>query len=344
MELDTLTSSICFDDILLVPKKSNVNSRKDLSVYSTFGNPKNSAAWINIDNPIMMAPMEFISSDEMIKQIIDFGGIAFIQRYQPIESRVSQLQKLSKEVSKVERLGFAISSEECKDYNFISKILSYGIKIILIDTALGHNEICINAVKNLRSIVDNKIHIMTGNVSSYEAYKDLMDAGADSVRVGIGGGAACTTRITTGHGVPVLSSIIDIFKQIKDDEINGIISDGGIKDTGDIVKALGAGASAVMMGSMFAGHRECDSKKFRGISSQSTQLNMSDGTKKPLHVEGAEGTLWDKGPVENTLNMIVNNLKSGLSYSGAGNLVDFRKNCKYILVSAMSMAESRPRL
>lgn len=344
MDLDTSTSNLCFDDILLVPKKSNVDSRKNLNLYTTFGNPKNPKAWIYLDNPIVMAPMEFISSDEMIKKVIEFGGLAFIQRYQTKESRFLQLEKLSKELSKINRLGFAVSADEAKDPEFISKILSYGIKIILIDTALGHNEVCVNAVKNLRSIVEDDIHIMSGNVSSFEAYKDLMDAGSDSVRVGIGGGAACTTRIATGYGIPVLSSIIDIFNHIKNDDVNGIISDGGIKDSGDIVKALGAGASAVMMGSMFAGHRECDSKKFRGIASESAQLNMSNSVKKPMHVEGVEGVLWDKGPVENTLGMIIGNLKSGLSYSGEGNLIDFRKNCKYIVVSAMSIGESRPRV
>lgn len=344
MELDTTTSNICFDDILLVPKKSNVNSRQDLSVYSTFGNPKNPKAWINIDCPVIMAPMEFISSNEMIKQVISFGGIAFVQRYQTVEARFAQLDLLSKEVANIGKLGFAIGFEEAYNSEFISKVLSYGISIILIDTALGHNEICVNAVKNLRSIVQDNIHIMTGNVSSFEAYNDLMNAGADSVRVGIGGGAACTTRIATGYGIPVLSSIIDVFENVKNDEINGIISDGGIKDTGDIVKALGAGASAVMMGSMFAGHRECDTKKFRGIASESAQLNMNGSTQKPLHVEGVEGMLWDKGPVANTLNMIINNLRSGLSYAGSGNLVDFRKNCKYIVVSSMSIGESRSRV
>jgi IMP dehydrogenase len=193
---------------------------------------------------------------------------------------------------------------------------------------------------------------MVGNVSSSEAYKDLMDAGADSVRVGIGGGAACTTRMVTGFGVPVLSSVLDCYENTNESEVNGIISDGGIKNNGDVAKALAAGASAVMMGSFFSGHDECDTDKngrhvFRGSASLEVQKDNNEDLVKDLknvYVEGVSGFVSSKGPIEYSLNMLVNNVKSALSYSGSENLLEFRKNSTYIEVSSMSNLESINRV
>lgn len=347
MNIDNSTNSLCFDDILLVPKKSNIDSRANIDIGSVLGNPNNPEAWIYLGVPIIVAPMDFISTSTMIEKVIFRGGIAFIQRWQSVEKRFDQLQELLKKELPSGKLGFSLSVSESENEDFIKKVLSFGINILLIDTAFGHTDLCVNAVKKLRSIVPNNIHIMTGNVSSYEAYKDLMDAGADSVRVGIGGGAACNTRFATGFGVPVLSSVMDIYKNINQDSVNGIVSDGAIKQTGDIVKALAGGASAVMMGSMFAGHIECSSNDFRGIASLSLQLDTLE--EKPqlashLHIEGVHGTVESKGSVEDTLNQMINNIKSGFSYCGASNIKEFHKNCNFIKVSYQSIRESAPRV
>ena len=347
MEIDNSTSSICFDDVLLVPKKSNIASRGNIDIQSVLGNPKNPEGFLHLGSPIILAPMDFISTSEMIESVAKRGGIAFIQRWQSVENRLMQLQTLLKKELPSRKVGFALSVSEVENSLFIQKILEHGIEILLIDTAFGHTDLAINAVKQLRAIVPNKVHIMIGNISSYEAYKDLMDAGADSVRVGIGGGAACNTRFATGFGVPVLSSLIDIYKNIDQNSVNGIISDGAIKQTGDIVKALAAGASAVMMGSMFAGHTECHSNNFRGIASLSAQLDNLE--EKPqlashLHIEGVQGSVENKGSVEDTLNQMINNIKSGLSYCGASDLKIFRQTCKFIKVSSQSIRESAPRI
>lgn len=347
MKIDTSTNNICFDDVLLVPKKSNIDSRGNIDIRSILGNPKNPEGFLYLGSPIMLAPMDFISTSEMIESIAKRGGVAFIQRWQSVENRLLQLETLLKKELSRRQFGFALSVSEAEDSLFIQKILNYGIEVLLIDTAFGHTDLAISAVKQLRAIVPSKVHIMIGNISSYEAYKDLMDAGADSVRVGIGGGAACNTRFATGFGVPVLSSVIDIYKNLDEDSVNGIISDGGIKQTGDIVKALAAGASAVMMGNMFAGHTECHSNNFRGIASLSAQLDNLE--EKPqvashLHIEGVEGSVENKGSVEDTLNQMINNIKSGMSYCGASDLKIFRKTCKFIQVSPQSIKESATRL
>jgi IMP dehydrogenase len=349
---DIQTRSLCFDDVLLVPKYSRISSRYKVNISSTIGNPNNPEAWIKLDIPIMTAPMEFINSSEMIEKIVQSGGIAFIQRYQDKERRSSQYSLLSEETKKSKRVGFSISLDECLDTEFIDGVLGLGVSLFLIDVANGHTELILNAVKQLRLSVPNSVHIMTGNVSSYDAYKDLMYYGADSVRVGIGGGAACTTRVVTGFGVPVLSSLMDIYDNVDSDQVNGIISDGGIKNTGDIVKALAAGASAVMIGTMFAGHDECEGKDengflFRGIASQSSQESSVYGLvpeKEINHVEGVAGYVSSKGKVEDTINSIRYNIKSGLSYCGSKNLDVFKKESTFIEVSFASLKESNSRI
>lgn len=347
MYLDTTTTSICFDDVLLVPKKSSVVSRSNVDLKTKLGNPNNPDAHINLDIPFLLAPMDFISTNKMIYKIINKGGMGFINRWQKSANRFSQLNELSRMLPSNNKLGFSINIEEANNPEFINSILSHNIKTLLIDTAFAHTDICINAVKQLRSSIPSYVHIMIGNVSSYESYNDLMNAGSDSVRVGIGGGAACNTRFATGFGVPVLGSVIDVYNNINPNEVNGLISDGAIKQTGDIAKALAAGASAVMMGSMFAGHEECENNEFRGTASLSLQLDIVDNKPEDasrLHVEGVHGKVKEKGSVENTINQMVNNLTSAMSYCGSNNLKHFRENCKFVIVSSQSVNESATRI
>ena len=341
MHLDRYTNPLCFDDILLVPKKSKIQSRSEIDISVEIGVPSRPNSTLKLRMPFIIAPMEFISSTEMLKEISRFGGIGFVTRFQEKHDRLFQAGLLNN------KAGFAISVEESYDKEFIDQILSNGVRLILLDTAVGHTELVVNAVKSIRSIVPDYVHIMTGNVSSYEAYKDLIDAGADSVRVGIGGGSACTTRTATGFGVPVLGSVMDIYDQIKDDPINGLISDGGIKQNGDIVKAIAAGASAVMMGGMFAGHDECTSNKLRGLASLETQLERPEvfiPEGEVPHIEGVSGTVRSRGPVNDTVIGMKNNLQSGLAYSGEDNIRDFQKNAMFIKVSSSSLLESGSRV
>jgi IMP dehydrogenase/GMP reductase len=352
MQLDISTTSLCFDDILLVPKHSRVESRSDISIHSKLGNPNNPEAWIHLDIPVMTAPMEFINSNEMIEAVVSAGGMAFINKYQDDEKRFLQLSLLPENIKSSNRVGFGIDSYEAVDVDFINNALSCGVKTFVVDTALGHLQKVIDVIKTLRSLVPNNVHIMTGNVSSYEAYKDLMDAGADSVRVGIGGGAACTTRVVTGFGVPVLGSIMDVYENIKEDSVNGLISDGGIKENGDIVKALAAGASAIMMGSRFAGHDECERQDdgkflFRGLASASIKLSLINGEmpdENLHHIEGVSGYVNGKGKVKNMLSQICDNIRSGMSYCGSKDLHSFKKDCRFIVVSSESLKESRSRI
>lgn len=351
MQKDTNTRSICFDDILLVPKKSNIVTRGEIKLNTVIGNPFRPEAFIYLNSPIILAPMAFITSNAMIEKVVSSGGLAILPRYANFEERIIRLKTILSNVDS-KFVGFALSIEESKNKDYLQVLKNLGVRVLLLEVALGHLKIVVDAVKDLRSLVDDNVHIMTGNVSSYEAYKDLMAAGADSVRVGIGGGAACTTRVVTGFGVPVLASVMDVYDNIKDSEVSGLISDGGIKNNGDVAKALAAGASAVMMGSFFAGHDECDRDQngkhvLRGSASMEIQVhNNPDIVKnlKNVYVEGVSGIVSEKGPVENSINMLLNNIKSALSYSGSENLLSFRQNSTYIEVSSMSNLESGDRV
>jgi IMP dehydrogenase/GMP reductase len=352
MKEDLNTTSLCFDDILLVPRHSSVETRENISIRTKFGNPNNPEAWLDLDMPIMTAPMEFINSNPMIEKVIGHGGMAFIHRQQDETKRFDQFKALPEDIKKSNRVGFVINLKEAEDINFVNNILSCGIKVLLVDTAFAHLQKVVDSIKKLRSQIPNNVHIMSGNVSSYEAYKNLMDAGADSVRVGIGAGAACTTRVVTGFGVPVLGSVMDIYKNVQSDIINGIVLDGGIKESGDIVKALAAGSSAVMMGNMFAGYSECDKQEdgqilFRGLASESIKLTQIDYTLEDTnvhHIEGVSAYIADKGPVKKQLLAISDSLKSALSYCGSENIENFKKDCIFIKVSSESIKESKSRI
>jgi len=337
---DMSTSTLCYDDVLLVPQKSKIKSRKHIDISVEIGVPSRPNSTLKLGMPFIIAPMEYISSIKMLEGISSLGGIGFITRFQDDFNRFNQAKSLGGSA------GFAISVDESQNKDFINNVLSFGVRVLLLDTALGHTELVVDAIKKLRSFVPDHIHIMTGNVSSYEAYKDLIEAGADSVRVGIGGGAACTTRMATGFGIPVLASIMDIYKNVEDDLINGIIADGGVKQNGDIVKAIAAGAKAVMMGSMFAGHDECDGNNFRGLASLEIQLDSANylSNNEPPHIEGVSGIVSNKGKIRNTILGMKNNLQSGIAYSGEDNIRSFQDNVKFIKVSSSSLLESGSRI
>lgn len=339
---DKSVTTLCYDDILLVPGPSKIESRSQINLDSVLGNPKNPEGFLHMHNPICIAPMEFISSIDMLFEIHQLGGIGFIHRFQPLSKRLSEYNELKKRINPV-RIGIAIGSDDINN-DTVNSIVNSGCRIILLDIPFSHMDNAITWVKNLRSIVPNNIHIMVGNSSSRESYLELMEAGADSVRIGIGGGAACTTRVETGFGVPVLGSVMDIYAAVEDDEVNGIVADGGIKNNGDIVKALAAGARVVMMGSMFAGYNE-SGDTFRGLASEDMQIEkfeIEDLAK--MNIEGVSGKVANKGPARVGIYRMINNIKSGVSYVGAENLEQFRDRVKFIRVSQASILESKSRI
>jgi IMP dehydrogenase len=279
----------------------------------------------------------------MCKAIAVRGGIGILHRYMSYEDQAAKAKALLDEGSY--GFGVAIASNN----GFLSQahwLYDIGVRLLLIDTANGHSDYAINAVKALRDEFDD-VHIMAGNVATYDGFRRLADAGADSVRVGIGGGSACTTRLVSGHGVPTAESVSNIAEE--NTYPCSVIADGGIRTSGDMVKAFALGADAVMLGSMLAGTDEAPGemfesngklvKHFRGMASSQAQVDFSG---RSSVAEGVSTTIPYKGSVNNIIDDIRGGLGSGCSYSGVHNLSDLYSQSEAVRVSSLSINESKP--
>ena len=329
-----IKDSLCFDDILLLPGYSNVDSRKnvDLTMHG-------------YSFPIVASPMDTVCEWQMALKIVNEGGIGIIHRYMNTAERLYQIENVSIFAKNKDGIGVALSSLECFDTQFIDDAIELGCSWFCIDTANGHGEAAIRATQHLRAYYPG-INIMVGNVATEEGYARLAEAGADAVRVGIGGGATCITRIVSGHGMPTLQSIMDAYEYKINNNIKTlIIADGGLRTSGDIVKAFAAGSDLVMLGSMLAGTEEAPGalvdgfKELRGMASGEAQMDWKGEVSV---VEGVSAKIKYKGFVEDTFNQIKGGIGSGCSYSGVFKLSELAENSEYTVVSQASLSESKP--
>ena len=333
-------NDICFDDILMVPQYSEVVSRSSVD----FKMPIGGDTWLDL--PVIASPMDTVCEKDMAIAIAESGGIGIIHRFMSAKNQIRMVKEVSDHNNLGLPVGAALSSTFIEEH--VYKLIEAGASVLLIDTANGHSKMAIDAVIRLKNIVGDSVHIMAGNVSTAEGFMALDTAGADSVRVGIGGGSMCTTRIVSGHGIPTLSSIINIREAKDKFNLNaGIIADGGIRNTGDMVKAFAAGADAVMLGSMLAGTEEAPGdlyfkknkkfKSFRGMASKEANKDKDIAV-----AEGISTRIPYKGFVKDIVKDIRGGLGSGCSYSGVDFLHDLCKDSMYITVSPLSVKESLP--
>lgn len=342
MQLYNNNKQLCFDDILLVPQSSDVVSRSEVGLSMAIGYDKRA---IELYLPVVAAPMDTVCEENMAAELANYGGLGIIHRFMDFEQQRNQVFNLGKDGLLV---GAAVG---LKDAAKNAQSLAFsGARVICLDVANGHSNLTVDAVREIRKALPD-VHIMTGNVSTWDAFLALSIAGADSIRVGIGGGSMCTTRIVTGHGMPTLSSIMDIRTMLERMDLpTSIIADGGIRNTGDMAKAFAAGADAIMIGSMLAGHDESPGelmfdkadrpfKNVRGMASENAQIDFK---KKISVVEGISAEVPYKGAVSNTLNQIRGGLSSACSYSGVYQLEDLAYNSQYVVVSSNSVKESQP--
>jgi IMP dehydrogenase len=243
------------------------------------------------------------------------------------------------------------------DFKRVEALIRADVDVVIVDTAHGHSK---NVMETVREIKKNwNIEVIAGNIATAEGAKDLIDAGVDAVKVGIGPGAICTTRIVSGVGVPQISAIMNA---VSIGEAAGvpIIADGGIRHSGDITKAIAAGASCVMMGSLFAGldespgelviHQGRRYKTYRGMGSMGAMVQGSKdrygqaGVKESskLVPEGVEGRVPYRGPLGDFVYQMVGGLRAGMGYCGTKNIEELRKNARFCRISGASMAESHP--
>ena len=326
-----MKSAICFDDILLVPGFSDIISRAKIDISSALGTHQ-------FRLPIISSPMDTVTESPMAAAVFDRGGLSIIHRYNTIDIQCKHVECLPAD----SLVGAAIGVTG--DYiDRATALYDAGASVLCVDIAHGHHVLMKDALYRLREIFGNAIHIMAGNVATLDGFNDLADWGADSIRVGIGGGSICSTRIQTGHGVPTLQSVLDCSVS---DRGAVLIADGGIRNSGDIVKALAAGADFVMLGSLLAGTDESpgkriktaqgDFKTYRGMASTDAQVAWRGRTSS---IEGISSLVPYRGSVLGILDELALGIRSGLSYSGAKNLLEFQVRANFIQQSQAAITE-----
>ena len=330
---------LSFDDILLIPQHSDIESRKDVSLDTSIGK---GLSGIRLSTPIIAAPMDTVCEWEMGVAIRKAGGIGVLHRYMPIEKQATMVKMVMANNGIV---GGSVGARD-KFVEHAFELMDAGASFILIDVANGHSEYAVDAVKKLRSSLGSSTHIMAGNVATWDGFARLADAGANSIRVGIGGGSACTTRVVSGHGVPTLASIMDIREKVAYGDGPSLVADGGIRNSGDAAKALAAGAHAVMLGRALAGTDESPGKLldgqykvFRGMASREAQ---EAGRGTVSGVEGISTIIPYVGSVDEIISDFAAGLRSALSYTGVNNLIDFHTESMYNRVSSNSLHETKP--
>lgn len=338
---------LTFDDVLLVPKKTPVASRSnvDLSSHLT---PK-----ITLTTPIVSANMDTVTESGMAIEMAKVGGIGIIHRFLSIAAQVAEVSSVKKEGLLV---GAAIGIKD----DFIERtdaLVKVGCDVIVIDIAHGHSEFLLRSLRELKKTFP-KTEFVAGNVATAEGAEELIKNGADALKVGIGPGALCTTRIIAGSGVPQITAIMETSEIAKKHSIP-VIGDGGIRYSGDIVKALAAGASTVMIGAVLAGCEESPALTFyrntekykltRGMASLSAnyerQFKDTASIKKDIKeyaAEGVEAIVPYRGSVGHLITQFIGGVKSGFSYSGAHNIQELWENAEFIQISQNALIESHP--
>jgi GMP reductase len=326
-----------FKDVMIRPKRSTLNSRSQVNLEREFKFLHSSFVWKGI--PIIAANMDTVGTFEMAKALADKHLLTAIHKHYSI----NQWDKFLKDIPEKILNYIAVSTGTGKsDSDKLAKILAlnYQLKFICIDVANGYSEHFVRFLKQARQSYPDKV-IIAGNVVTGEMVEELLLAGADIVKVGIGPGSVCTTRVKTGVGYPQLSAIIECA-----DAAHGlggqIISDGGCKTPGDIAKAFGAGADFVMLGGMLAGHNESGGKivdrngekykEFYGMSSTTAMGKHVGGIAEYRASEGKTVEVPFRGDVENTLQDILGGLRSTCTYVGARRLKELTKRTTFIRV------------
>lgn len=330
-----------FDDVLLIPQESEVTPDM-VSLNTRLTNN------ITLGIPIISAAMDTVTESKMAIAIARLGGIGIIHKNMPVEAQVEEVKKVKKE-----NLLCGAGIGPVKDFIERAKLLvEAGADVIVIDSAHGHTKNVIEAVKNIKS--NFKVDVIAGNVATARGTIALIEAGVDAVKVGMGPGSICTTRIVAGVGVPQITAIHNCAEAAEPYGIP-IIADGGLKYSGDIVKAIGAGAASVMLGSLLAGHEEApgelfslEGKRFKAYNGMGSLSSMEKGSgdrysqdgKKKFVPEGVEGYTPYKGEVENTVYQLIGGLRSGLGYFGANDIDYLRKNGEFIVITPSGLKES----
>lgn len=344
-----MRQALTYDDIQLIPNYSDVQTRQTIDLATSV-----SRNW-SINIPIVGSCMDTVTEYEMAATLMEMGGVGCIHRFMSIEEQVAQVKKLvayrDTDLT-LSHLPIMAAVGVVGDYlDRAVELENAGCNIILVDVAHGHHSNMEVALAELKAnLTEGVTDVIAGNIATAEAAEDLIAWGADGLRVGIGGGSLCTTRIKTGFGVPNVTSIEEVFKVAEGAGVP-IMADGGIKSSGDIAKALAVGADCVMVGSLLAGTKESPGailetpqglyKRYRGSASLETKVTHGQ---KARNVEGESTTIPFKGGVKFIVNGLTDGVRSAFSYAGSDNIIDYYIRADYNVVTNAGLAEAKPHL
>jgi IMP dehydrogenase len=339
-----MIDSLCFDDVLLKPRYSDIESRSQVDISVKLEKP---GFMVELKHPIVPANMATITGLEMARFIVKTDGLAIVHRFMPVPDQLAVPKTLEKELGKDiwNRVGLSIGVQSV-DREAIDHFAANGLRVVCIDIAHGDSKQCVEMCQYIHEKYPT-MFLIAGNVATVEGAKRLWAAGADACKIGIGSGALCTTRIQTGNGIPTFSATRDISECREDEmglyENRYVIADGGIKNAGDVVKSLAAGANLVMCGSLFAG---CDETPgtISWVEGKPYRKFVGSSTHKTSHIEGVEALVAEKGKASNVLTKILDGVKSGCSYQGAHDLNELRKNASFVRITNNGMIESHPHI
>jgi IMP dehydrogenase len=327
---------LTFDDVLIIPAKSDVRSRRDPFLKSQLTKK------IEVELPIVSANMDTVTEAEMAIAMNHLGGFGILHRFMSIEDQVAQTRKVRAAGAK--HVGASIGVGD--DVQTRARALvDAGADVITIDIAHGHSVSMMETMEWLKK-THAHVEIIAGNVATPEGTQDLIDAGADAIKVGIGPGSMCTTRVITGCGVPQLTAIA-LCAEVGAKHGVPVIADGGMRTSGDIMKAFAAGASSIMLGSMLSGTIETPGeiksgrKQYRGMASKSAQVSWRGGVPEGMAAEGESTFVPVKGHVRDVLLEISGGVRSGMSYINATSIDEIRAKARFMEMSGAGVNESR---
>lgn len=336
-----ITRGYSFDDVLIIPKYNRILSRRDVSFQTQV------TTNYKLDIPIIAANMDTVCESEMAIAIGRLGGLGVIHRFLSIDNQVEEVKKV-KNHNLITAAAIGV-----KDYEERVKALSEaGVNILVLDVAHGHSKRVGKTLDYIKATYP-KIDVMVGNIATKDAAEYFISKKADAIKIGIGPGSMCTTRIMAGAGVPQLSAIMDAYEASQGRV--PLCADGGLKNSGDIVKAIGAGADTIMSGSFFSGTTESpgevikikdkEYKDYRGMASYLATVKKMDldGSKNEevVHVEGEMTKIPFKGPVTPIINRLLGGLASGMTYVGAKSIEALKGKADFIEISSAGYHESQ---
>jgi IMP dehydrogenase len=342
---NTFPLALSFDDVLLQPQYSEISSRSEVDLTTKIS-PN-----LTLKIPLIATNMDTITGPEMAIKMHQLGGMAVLARFKTLDWQLDAIKQVA-QAGAVAAISIGVKPGSLER---AEQLVAAGATVLDIDVAHGHMKQTLQMATALKNKFGKHITLFGGIAATGACANDLFKAGADSVMMGVGGGSICTTRIQTGSGIPTFASILEASKIARRHK-KTIVPLAGIRNSGDMVKALAAGASAIRGGNIFAGSDETPGeiveingkkyKSYNGSTSEKEKIDQitADGAGKSAmytkHIEGVEGLVEYKGPVEEIVTLYLAGIKSGLSYSGAKNITKLWENARFVQVTGAGVKEN----